>query len=245
MRALAMTGMETMSMMPCTMSGSLIRETPPWARMSAGTRSRAITATAPASSAILACSGVTTSMMTPPLSISAIPRLTREVPVAGALVGVVACADKTVPLPVISHAGISHAGSRMCESHMQSPHGVHKGFGNTPHVRASGPTHEHRQLVVDLEGLRELGMAGQPEQAHPRFAPHPAHVGHRVVEEPAGQLHPLVRCGHARQHRGADDPVLPQVPQCLLAQGQLESLGQVALDGFTRGLGLGVGAGLE
>ena len=49
--------------------------------MSAGTRSSAITATAPASSAILACSAVTTSMITPPLSISAMPRLTRVVPV--------------------------------------------------------------------------------------------------------------------------------------------------------------------
>ena len=68
-------------MMPSIMSGSLIRETPPWARMSAGTRSRAITATAPASSAIFACSAVTTSMITPPLSISAMPRLTRVVPV--------------------------------------------------------------------------------------------------------------------------------------------------------------------
>ena len=65
------------------MSGSLIRDTPPWARMSAGTRSSAITATAPASSAIFACSAVTTSMITPPLSISAIPRLTRVVPVLG------------------------------------------------------------------------------------------------------------------------------------------------------------------
>ncbi len=64
------------------MSGSLIRDTPPCARMSAGTRSSAITATAPASSAIRAWSAVTTSMITPPLSISAIPRLTRSVPVA-------------------------------------------------------------------------------------------------------------------------------------------------------------------
>ena len=71
-------------MMLSIMSGSLIRETPPWARMSAGTRSSAITATAPASSAIFACSAVTTSMITPPLSISAIPRLTRAVPVAAA-----------------------------------------------------------------------------------------------------------------------------------------------------------------
>ena len=37
-----------------------------------------MTATAPASSAILACSGSTTSMITPPLSISARPRFTRE-----------------------------------------------------------------------------------------------------------------------------------------------------------------------
>ena len=81
MRALAITGMETAPMMPSIMSGSLIREMPPSARMSAGTRSRAMTATAPASSAILACSGVTTSMITPPLSCSAMPRLTRSVPV--------------------------------------------------------------------------------------------------------------------------------------------------------------------
>src|SRR5690349_11008352 len=85
MRALAMTGMETASMIPSIRSGSLMRATPPWARMSAGTRSRAITATAPASSAIFACSASTTSMMTPPLSISAMPRLTREVPVVVSL----------------------------------------------------------------------------------------------------------------------------------------------------------------
>src|SRR5262249_54423699 len=53
------------------------------------TRSSAITATAPASSAILACSGVTTSMITPPLSMSAIPRLTRAVPVWAGWVPVV------------------------------------------------------------------------------------------------------------------------------------------------------------
>ena len=78
-----MTGIDTALMMPSIMSGSLIRAMPPCARMSAGTRSSAITATAPASSAILACSGVTTSMITPPLSISAMPRLTRAVPVSG------------------------------------------------------------------------------------------------------------------------------------------------------------------
>jgi len=59
-----------------------MRATPPWARISAGTRSSAITATAPASSAIFACSTFTTSIITPPLSISAMPRFTRAVPVS-------------------------------------------------------------------------------------------------------------------------------------------------------------------
>src|SRR5215212_7306926 len=81
MRALAMTGIVTASWISRILSGSAMRATPPWARMSAGTRSRAMTATAPASSAIFAWSAVTTSMMTPPLSISASPRLTRAVPV--------------------------------------------------------------------------------------------------------------------------------------------------------------------
>ena len=80
MRALAMTGMLTTSMMRLTMVGSAMRAMPPAARMSAGTRSRAMTAQAPASSAIFACSGVVTSMMTPPLSISARPVFRRMVP---------------------------------------------------------------------------------------------------------------------------------------------------------------------
>ena len=83
MRAFAITGMVTAALMPSIISGSLMRATPPSRRMSDGTRSRAITATAPASSAILACSGSTTSMITPPASISASPRFTRKVPVVG------------------------------------------------------------------------------------------------------------------------------------------------------------------
>jgi hypothetical protein len=60
-----------------------MRATPPSRRMSAGTRSSAMTATAPASSAIFACSGVTTSMITPPRSISANPTLVRQVDFSG------------------------------------------------------------------------------------------------------------------------------------------------------------------
>ncbi len=49
--------METAAWMPLIIAGSLMRETPPAARMSAGMRSSAITAHAPAASAIFACSG--------------------------------------------------------------------------------------------------------------------------------------------------------------------------------------------
>ncbi len=55
-----------------------MRATPPSLRMSEGTRSSAITAQAPAFSAIFACSALVTSMMTPPLSISARPTFTRH-----------------------------------------------------------------------------------------------------------------------------------------------------------------------
>ena len=51
MRALAITGMLTACWMPAIISGSDMRATPPSRRMSAGTRSSAITAAAPASSA--------------------------------------------------------------------------------------------------------------------------------------------------------------------------------------------------
>src|SRR2546423_262912 len=77
-----MTGIDTASWISRILSGSAMRATPPSRRMSAGTRSSAITATAPASSAIRACSAVVTSMITPPLSISARPLLTRIVPVS-------------------------------------------------------------------------------------------------------------------------------------------------------------------
>ena len=80
--ALAITGMVTAAWISRILVGSAMRATPPCARMSAGTRSSAMTAQAPASSAILACSAVVTSMITPPLSISARPLLTRMVPIS-------------------------------------------------------------------------------------------------------------------------------------------------------------------
>ena len=81
MRAFAMTGIDTAAWIPLIMSGSLMRATPPSRRISEGTRSSAITATAPASWAIFASAGVTTSMITPPLSIWARPLFVAQVDV--------------------------------------------------------------------------------------------------------------------------------------------------------------------
>src|SRR5579872_5909300 len=78
MRHLAMTGIDTAAMISRIFLGEAMRATPPSARICAGTRSRAMTATAPALSAMVACAGVVTSIMTPPLSISARPVLRRR-----------------------------------------------------------------------------------------------------------------------------------------------------------------------
>src|SRR5262249_26477719 len=78
MRHLAITGMDTAAWISRILTGSAMRAIPPWARMSAGTRSSAMTATAPASSAIFAWSAFVTSMITPPLSISARPTFSRN-----------------------------------------------------------------------------------------------------------------------------------------------------------------------
>lgn len=67
-------------------AGRRVGSGPPSFRMSAGTRSSAMTAQAPASSAMRACSTLTTSMMTPPLSIWAMPAFTAKVPVEAAIV---------------------------------------------------------------------------------------------------------------------------------------------------------------
>ena len=77
-----MTGIVTASIIPAIILGSDIRATPPSFLISDGTLSNAITEHAPASSAIFASSGVTTSMITPPFNICARPTLTFHVPVS-------------------------------------------------------------------------------------------------------------------------------------------------------------------
>src|ERR1700687_1920267 len=78
MRTLAITGIVTVAMISRITLIDAIRATPPSLRISEGTRSSAITAHAPAFSAIFACSALVTSMITPPLSISARPTFTRH-----------------------------------------------------------------------------------------------------------------------------------------------------------------------
>src|SRR5712691_1885746 len=78
MRTLAITGIVTVAMISRITLIDAIRATPPSLRISDGTRSSAITAHAPAFSAIFACSAFVTSMITPPLSISARPTFTRH-----------------------------------------------------------------------------------------------------------------------------------------------------------------------
>ncbi|KAH3665475.1 hypothetical protein OGAPHI_003660 [Ogataea philodendri] len=70
---LAITGIDTASMMALIICGSDIRATPPSFLISEGTLSRAITETAPAFSAIRASSTLVTSIITPFLSIWAKP----------------------------------------------------------------------------------------------------------------------------------------------------------------------------
>jgi hypothetical protein len=77
MRHFAMTGIETATRTASITSTAAMRATPPSRRMSAGTRSSAITAVAPASSAMRAWSAFVTSRITPPFSISASPTFKR------------------------------------------------------------------------------------------------------------------------------------------------------------------------
>ena len=149
-------------MMPSIMSGSLIRETPPWARMSAGTRSSAITATAPASSAILACSAVTTSMITPPLSISAMPRFTPSVPVpVGAGLGDAGGRHCLACLRLPGGRGRPHPKSRGCAPAYVPP-------GRAQPAAAVSPAREPvRGYVVQVDGVQLGGPPREPQPAHP------------------------------------------------------------------------------
>ena len=175
-------------MMPSIMSGSLIRETPPWARMSAGTRSSAITATAPASSAILACSAVTTSMITPPLSISAMPRLTRAVPVPVRRCSVLGSSRST--FYVAGRARSAHP--RVVDASSLRPAAPRPPAG-------SGRASAGRGHVVEVDGAQLGGPSREAQPAHPAPRAQRPRGDHDVVVEPPGQLDPARSPRRARR----------------------------------------------
>src|SRR4051812_32687185 len=196
MRAFAMTGIVTASWMPSIMLGSDIRATPPSLRMSDGTRSRAITAAAPAASAIRAWSGVTTSMITPPFSISASPAFTRNVAVSR--------------IAVILAAAGPPGRSRNSRSTYPTWSAIcMHGMRNADHVRGGarpGALLEPerldavrvRRLVLGVHAVGE--RLDQPHQRRVR-----AHVGRRirrVVETLVGQLRDLAERGVGDRDRG-------------------------------------------
>src|SRR4051812_13128789 len=199
-------------MMLSIMSGSLIRETPPWARMSAGTRSSAMTATAPASSAIFAWSAVTTSMMTPPLSISAMPRFTRAVPV-------------TVPDGVAVLSTVDTGASRRTVGSRP----ILRPRARLP-IRSNGRTHarsagqRRRAVVVHLEGPRLRRAPRQARPPDPALAAHATGVGDRVVVEPPRQPHAVAGRRQPVQQAGRHR-VGAQASCGLLVEGHLQRAG--------------------
>src|SRR4051812_524636 len=199
MRALAITGMDTVLMIPSIRSGSLMRATPPCARMSAGTRSSAITATAPAASAIFACSAVTTSMITPPLSISAMPRLTRPVPVTGLL-----CSATVLPLVLRTATRVK---ATQPGGPLRQPIGARwpaPPFSVAGHRGGPG---QHRVVHVEVARLRvPAGQPQQPDQpttAHAEGVPDQVAVHLAAQRDPtAGGHHGLVGGLGRRRYRG-------------------------------------------
>src|SRR4051812_44160772 len=180
-------------MIPWIMSGSLIRAMPPWARMSAGTRSSAMTATAPASSAIFACSGVTTSMMTPPLSCSAMPRFTSSVPDWG----------------TVSVCGAT--GCCLCSTD-RSASSYGRSEGRFAHAVRAGAGTLGAHLDVEEPGDRPGGVQAQ----HPGESTTPQLPGvpDGVVVEAPGQPHPGGGAGEVGlQCRRHAAELLGQLPQ--------------------------------
>src|SRR3954466_14675032 len=245
--------MDTAPTMPSIMSGSLMRATPPCARMSAGTRSSAMTATAPASSAILACSGVTTSMITPPLSISAMPRLTRAVPTAGSAVLVEAVLVGAVLVEAVLIEGVlglscwgtedlAAGGDRLVRAR---PAGGLRGtsVGNdSTRSRCPGPDvgpitssddsrgEARRDRVVDLHHPRQWRVPREPRQPHHPFATHLQRLRHRVVVEAPGQLHPGAGLPEQVERLGGERHGTHLDHVRGVAEGHVERPGQVVLD---------------
>src|SRR4051794_5962643 len=191
MRHLAITGIETASWISRILSGSAMRATPPSRRMSAGTRSSAITATAPASSAMRACSASVTSMITPPFSISARPLLTLIVPVS-AIAMILATLAKPLESAYRRSAAQPRA-KRRANERRGSRHHQGQGSGEAL-LEPRSATPCRAQRLVPGARLAAPSSAGRAEEGRPP----------RPVPGPGGgplpPLPELVRAG-ARQDR--------------------------------------------
>src|SRR5215831_6158603 len=257
MRHFAMTGIETAAMIPSIMSGSLIRATPPCTLMSAGTRSRAMTATAPASSAIFACSAVTTSMITPPLSMSAMPRLTRAVPVTAMFAVPAAAAASPARAALLTDTmNLTRSLLWLCSMvgapgpplrPVPPPPGAAPGSGHLPrcvptagevgHVRPDAFRAAGHDRIVDLEELRQRRTARQPEQADQPAAARGPGDSHCVVVELARQEHLMGGRLQLSEQFVAPSQRGQRGPEARLAQRRPQRPGQIALGQLVRRTG--------
>src|SRR5437867_2053975 len=220
MRALAMTGMVTAFWISWILRTGDMRATPPSFRMSDGTRSRAITDAAPASSAILACSALVTSMMTPPLSISARPMCLRSAilsPFVSAM---------TTPFIFAVGAPAQGSGTRRSAIERASLFDLPSERlrrapaldGRALSTRARAPTSYQRRRHA-LDGMRARTLArGADHLAEPPYALVDLAGRHRRERQPqralAAAVHPERRTrsvGHAaleraRQQRARVEP---------------------------------------
>src|SRR5262245_24990579 len=213
MRALAITGMVTAFWISWIFFTGDMRATPPSRRMSEGTRSSAITEAAPASSAILACSSLVTSMMTPPLSISARPMCLRSASLSPF--------SSSMPLPPWDRTARSDNGHQLVvgTSWLRLPPARLDGVGQTLHTlvdaaagdRREGQPHGPLSRPIQKErGARREGHAALECQRQQRGGLQPG--GQREQQrESALRLGPGDVVRHPAPERGQQQRAPPSI----------------------------------
>src|SRR5260370_22661325 len=215
------------------MTGSLARATPPSLRICAGTRSSAITATAPASSAIRAWSALTTSMITPPRNISESPRFVVAVDFSIAVL-----LHHLSSNSFQSHLGPLVRGSaNLPLDHRPGPPEPSGALGDSqrrfgaeqqPHPSPLGRVHAVERTWADqhpleLSFLEERvgidGRRGRQPESDARFGPCPASPLRHVLP-PTGfeRLASLAVLCHHRPDMGGQIPPLQKLGERVLQQ---------------------------
>ena len=201
-RHLAITGIETASWISRILETGDIRATPPSRRMSAGTRSSAITAAAPAASAIFACSALTTSMMTPPLSISASPTFNRN-----ASSRLMSVSPSTVDCRLSTLAQTTWRGQRRSRSRLHLSNRFREGRDARADVLALDPGHRQPHVAPILASRVEV-LPRRDSDAARRGG-----LGHPPAGGPLRQMQP--------EERVRSGPAPPADLRQVLAQGLL------------------------